>query len=83
MSHAAARSLITRRAGTVGVLVADLNNPFYPELVEALHRQLEAAGYRAVLVSERTGEEEEGGISALMRAAWSTARSSPPRPPTR
>src|SRR5687768_8559847 len=35
--HAAARTLITRRTGTVAIVVADITNPFYPGLVEALH----------------------------------------------
>src|SRR6476661_1250134 len=29
----AARSLITRKTGTVGLIVSDITNPFYPELL--------------------------------------------------
>lgn len=63
---AAARSLITRRTRTVAVVVADIVNPFYPELVEALHDDLGRAGYRTVLFNERTDASLEpmlrGGI---------------------
>ena len=41
----AARSLITRKTGTVGVVVNDITNPFYPELLEILHNEFALAGY--------------------------------------
>lgn len=50
----AARSLITRKTGTVGVIVSDITNPFYPELLEILHDEFALAGYRAILFNERT-----------------------------
>jgi LacI family transcriptional regulator len=65
--HAAARTLITRRTGTVAIVVADITNPFYPGLVEALHEQLGRAGYRAVLLNERTDRREEGSLAPLLR----------------
>src|SRR6188508_1336473 len=48
----AARSLITRRTGTVGVVLNDITNPFYPELLDILHNELALAGYRTVLFNE-------------------------------
>jgi LacI family transcriptional regulator len=62
---AAAQSLITRRTATVAIVVADITNPFYPELVEALHDELGRAGYRTVLLNERT---DARGVDVLMRA---------------
>lgn len=62
---AVARSLITRRTATVAIVVADITNPFYPELVEALHDDLGRSGYRTVLLNERT---DARGVDALMRA---------------
>lgn len=38
--NAIARGLVTRRTDTIGVVVADISNPFYPELLEALSRNL-------------------------------------------
>ncbi|MGV1050376.1 MAG: LacI family DNA-binding transcriptional regulator [Solirubrobacterales bacterium] len=84
--HAAARSLITRRAGTAAIVVADLNNPFYPELVEALHGELEAAGFRAVLFSEGTEEGGGEGVASLMRRGMVAGALAAPAPldrPTR
>jgi LacI family transcriptional regulator len=62
---AAAQSLITRRTGTVAIVVADITNPFYPELVEALHDDLGRTGHRTVLLNERT---DARGVDTLMRA---------------
>lgn len=47
------RSLSTRTTRRVGVVAADLTNPFYPELVEPLTAALERLGYRALLVTDR------------------------------
>lgn len=49
---AAARSLTTGRTETVGVVVADITNPFYPEIVEVLHAELLHEGYATVLLNE-------------------------------
>ena len=44
-----ARAMVSGRTGTVGVVVEDITNPFYPEIVEALCSKLSAAGYRMTL----------------------------------
>ena len=65
---AAGRSLSTRRTGTVAIVIADITNPFYPELVEALHAELGRAALRAVLLNERTDPAGAAGIAALLRS---------------
>ena len=60
--NASARSLVTRRTRTVAVVVADITNPFYPQLVEALHEQLGRAGYRMILFNERTDVRWDAGF---------------------
>lgn len=61
-----ARSLVTRRTRTVAVVVADITNPFYPQLVEALHEQLGRAQYRMILFNERTDARGDGGLEAFL-----------------
>ena len=61
-----ARSLVTRRTKTIAVVVADITNPFYPQLVEALHEQLGRAGYRMILFNERTDARGDGGIEVFL-----------------
>jgi LacI family transcriptional regulator, galactose operon repressor len=67
MPNASARSLVTRRTRTIAVVVADIKNPFYPELVEALHEALGRSGYRMVLVNERTDTRGQSGLAELYR----------------
>lgn len=47
--HAAARTMRTRRTATVGVVVADITNPFYPQLLEAVSSALHDSGQRMIL----------------------------------
>jgi LacI family transcriptional regulator len=47
------RGLSTRRTRRIGVVAAELTNPFYPHLVGPLQRELELAGYRSVFYVER------------------------------
>ena len=65
----AARSLITRKTGTVGVVVNDITNPFYPELLDVLHNELALAGYRTILVNERTDASVEQHVGDLVKGA--------------
>jgi LacI family transcriptional regulator len=45
----AARAMRTRRTGTVGIVLADLTNPFYPELLRALAAAIAARGLHMIL----------------------------------
>lgn len=62
----AARSLITRRTRTVGVVVSDITNPFYPELLEILHNEFALASYRTILLNERTDAHLEQHVAELV-----------------
>ena len=64
---AAGRTLSTRRTGAIALVVADIANPFYPQLVDALHERLGRGGYRSVLLNERTDAAGGEGIAALTR----------------
>ena len=66
--NAAGRTLRTRRTSTVAIVIADITNPFYPELVEALHHELARAGYRSVLLNERTDVRGADDIAGLLRS---------------
>lgn len=45
-----ARGMVSRRTGAVGVVVSDVTNPFYMHLLDGVHAELTAAGYRMVLL---------------------------------
>lgn len=42
----AAQTMKTGRTGTIGVVVADLTNPFYPQVLDALSAAFDENGYR-------------------------------------
>ncbi len=65
----AARTLITRKTRTVGVVVSDITNPFYPELLEILHNEFALAGYRTVLFNERTDASAEQHVADLVNGS--------------
>jgi len=48
-----ARNLSRQRTDTVGVVVADVANPFYMYLLEGIHSELTVAGYRVLLLIDR------------------------------
>ncbi len=56
--NAAARSLITRRTGLLGLIVSNITNAFYPELVEAISRRALAAGYTVIVGSTDEGVQK-------------------------
>ncbi|MEU3985217.1 LacI family DNA-binding transcriptional regulator [Streptomyces sp. NPDC026672] len=53
--NAAARSLSEQRTRTVGVLLDDLRNPWYVDLLDGLNSVLHAAGLRMLLADARLG----------------------------
>jgi LacI family transcriptional regulator len=57
--HAGAQAMKTRRTNTVGVVVADLTNPFYPEVLDELSRELDSAGFRVVIWNTGGGSRHD------------------------
>jgi LacI family transcriptional regulator len=45
------RSLATRSTGQIGIVVSDLGNPFYLQVLDALHDELHQAGLRMVVLT--------------------------------
>lgn len=62
-----ARSLITGRSRTIGLIVAALDNPFYTEALETLSRALSRRGYHILVVmTDSHGEDVEGIVDDMM-----------------
>jgi LacI family transcriptional regulator len=55
----AGRALSTQTTGRIGIVSAELSNPFYPTVLEPLHDALAAAGYRAILITDRGDQPVE------------------------
>ncbi len=65
--NAMARSLVTRRSGVVGLVIGEIGNPFYPELLERLHQRLAARSLRPMLLHVGTGPLDEGAVQTLLQ----------------
>jgi LacI family transcriptional regulator len=61
----AARSLITRRTNTLGVLLPDLYGEFFSEVIRGIHQLTQRGGYH-VLVS--SSHADKGEVEAALRA---------------
>ena len=56
--NAAARRLAERRSNTLGVVIHDLHNPFYADVVDGIWEQATGNGYRLLLNAAMGGEDE-------------------------
>ncbi|KJC63637.1 LacI family DNA-binding transcriptional regulator [Agreia bicolorata] len=63
-----ARSLKTSKTGTIGIVIPDLTNPFFPPIVRGIESILEPAGYSGLLVSTDGDLSRERTQVAALRA---------------
>ena len=64
--HGAARSLITSRTNTLGVLLPDLYGEFFSEIIRGIDREAQRAGYQLLLSSARNARDEIKGAFRAM-----------------
>ena len=57
--HAGAQAMKTRRTNTIGVVVAELTNPFFAEVLDELTTQFAAAGFRVVVWNIGGGSHDD------------------------
>ena len=65
--NAIARSLITARSRIVGIVAAYLRNHFYPDVLDALSRALQARGYQIMLFTAELNETADQVLDGLLR----------------
>jgi DNA-binding LacI/PurR family transcriptional regulator len=63
--NAIASSLSKRKSNIVGLLVSDLQNPFYPALIERLSRGLQQVGYQCLLFNVTPHSDMAHQLAAL------------------
>lgn len=65
--NAAARNLADRRSRTIGVLLHDLHNPIFAEVLDGVQEVARAHGYRTMLVTGHGDpEREEAELATLL-----------------
>ena len=62
-----ARSLITKRTKIVGVVAADLTNPFYPEVLTKLTDRLQAIDLNVMLVTSGLTKSTDDALRLLLQ----------------
>ncbi len=66
LPHAAARNLRRRSSNLLGLLVADITNPFFTEMIRAIETVASAAGYSVLLGNcDETPAREEAHLTVL------------------
>lgn len=66
--NAVARSLVRRRSYVIGVMVSDLHNPYFTEVIDGIEAAARAAGYHALFNSGgRTAAGEAEAIDTLLQ----------------
>lgn len=65
--HGGARSLITRKTGTLGVLLPDLYGEFFSELIRGIDQTAQRHGYHMVLASSHSDAREIAAAVGNMR----------------
>ncbi len=65
--NAIASMLSKSRTNIVGIVISDMQNPFYPALIEKLSRALQRVGLQSLLFNITRGANLEEQLSALRR----------------
>jgi DNA-binding LacI/PurR family transcriptional regulator len=66
--NAVARSLVRNRTNVLGVMLSDLHNPFFADIVDGIDAEASAARYRALInTGSRVPEREWEAIETLLQ----------------
>jgi DNA-binding LacI/PurR family transcriptional regulator len=63
--NAIARGLITNQSRIIGIVMRDIQNPFYPEVLKKFHHQLAKEGYQVMFINSQNNEISENEIYQL------------------
>lgn len=78
----AARGLITGRTGTIGLIVPDLENPFFSSVTKGVQARARAAGYGVVIADSDEDPSQEADLVREMSRQVDGVIMCSPRSPT-
>ena len=64
---AIARSLITRRTNIIGIVMADITNPFYPNVLDQFTSRLQNLGRQTLLFNAATGRDVDDTLPFVLQ----------------
>lgn len=64
--NAIARGLITQKTNMIGIVMRDIKNPFYPEVLELFSQKLSKKGYHLIFISAKNEEINEDQLHLLL-----------------
>jgi len=65
--NAAARTMVRQRSYVIGVMLSDLHNPFYADVIDGIDMAATDAGYRSILTTgNRVAERERLAVTTLL-----------------
>ncbi|MDN4524935.1 LacI family DNA-binding transcriptional regulator [Fictibacillus fluitans] len=64
--NAIARGLITNQSRIIGIVMRDVQNPFYPEVLEKFYSRLSEEGYQIMFINSQNDEVQEYEVSQLI-----------------
>ena len=65
--NAAARTMVRQRSSVIGVMVSDLHNPFFADVIDGIDMAATDAGYRSILTTgNRVAERERLAVTTLL-----------------
>ncbi len=73
LPNAHARALTSGKTKMIAVLVADVTNPFYFDIVRGTQQQLKAAGYTQLLIDTEESDELEDSMLHKLRRSFDGA----------
>jgi DNA-binding LacI/PurR family transcriptional regulator len=62
-----ARSLTTRRSGIIGIVIANMANPFYVSILQPLTRRLQQMGLQTLLFGVQSGQQIDAQLPLLLQ----------------
>jgi DNA-binding LacI/PurR family transcriptional regulator len=66
--NAVARSLVRRRSNLIGVMVSDLHNPYFTEVIDGIQEAARGSGYHALFnTGGRAAVEEDEALDTLLQ----------------